>query len=87
MSGRLVDRLRLLTAVFVAFVFARRAVCRGPCDPIVPQYCLLPFPNSFFTREDPSAETGVRVNFSSASFPTDSLGRGTNVTEWNELGG
>jgi len=26
------------------------STAQGICDPLVPEYCLLPFPNNFFTR-------------------------------------
>jgi hypothetical protein len=32
------------------------------CDPLVPEYCAFPFPNDFFTREDSSTPTGLRVD-------------------------
>jgi len=38
----------------------------GPhCDPVDTTECLLPFPSSFFTVEDDSTETGLRVNIES----------------------
>jgi len=39
------------------------------CDHLVTSHCLLPFPNNYFTRPDPSTETGLRVNFDRASMP------------------
>lgn len=64
----------------------RKIAPRGPCDPLVPEYCQLPFPNSFFTVLSPHTPTGVQVNFSTHSFPVDVLGRLTNLTEWNTFG-
>lgn len=59
---------------------------RGPCDPLVPEYCQLPSPNSFFTRPDVETPTGVRVNFSADTFPKDAFGRGIDPAEWNSMG-
>lgn len=64
----------------------RKIAPRGPCDPLVPEYCQLPFPNSFFTIPSPHTPTGVQVNFSTHSFPVDAFGRLTNLTEWNTFG-
>lgn len=61
-------------------------LCRGPCDPLVPEYCPLPFPNSFFTAPSAQSLTGLRVNFSAETFPRDILRRGVNPGEWNTLG-
>ena len=58
----------------------------GPCDPLVPEYCALPFPNSFFTMLKKDSSTGVKVNFSEASPPVDSIGRSTNPAQWNTMG-
>lgn len=58
----------------------------GECDPLVPDYCGLPLPNSFFTRPDPSSITGVRVNFSSKAFPEGLLGEKINPKDWNTFG-
>ena len=50
------------------------------CDPLDPAACMLPFPNNFFTKADPSSETGVRVNFTPDAMPRN----GTEVTEGGE---
>ncbi|MCD8482486.1 MAG: hypothetical protein LR015_07390, partial [Verrucomicrobia bacterium] len=39
------------------------------CDQTVASYCLFPFPNNFFTREDASSTTGLRVNFAAEAMP------------------
>jgi len=39
------------------------------CDPLDGSDCLFPFPNDWFTIDDPSTDTGRRVNFSSAIMP------------------
>lgn len=58
----------------------------GPCDPLVPEYCALPFPNSFFTRPKKDSNTGVQVNLTEASPPVDVIGRRTNPAQWNTMG-
>ena len=49
--------------------------------------CLLPFPNNFFTKADPSSETGLLVNFTPDAMPrngTDATADGT--APWRVLG-
>ena len=67
-------------------LLVRRSQPRGPCDPLVPEYCQLPFPNSFFTRPDAETLTGVRVNFSASTYPKDIFGRSLDLGEWNAMG-
>jgi hypothetical protein len=39
------------------------------CDPLDPSACMLPFPNDFFTKADPSTPTGRRIDFLLADMP------------------
>ncbi len=39
------------------------------CDPLDDADCLFPFPSDWFTIDDPTTDTGKRVNFSSAVMP------------------
>ena len=77
-----------LQSVFLAVlvVFAARGSSRGPCDPLTPDYCQLPWPNSFFTRQDGDSATGIRVNLSTDTWPKDVAGRGIDPVEWNQMG-
>ena len=74
-----------LVAVVLLLV-AHSVNSRGPCDPLVPEYCALPFPNSYFTAVDKTTLTGVRVNFSVDTFPLDIIGRPVDPKEWNAMG-
>ncbi|CAI8056253.1 hypothetical protein GBAR_LOCUS30655, partial [Geodia barretti] len=76
-------------AVFLVLLsaFAAQGSSRGPCDPLTPEYCQLPWPNSFFTRPDAAAATGLRVNMSQETWPRDSTGRGVDPVEWNTMDG
>ena len=74
----------LSVAVFLPFSLA--SFPRGPCDPLVPEYCILPMPNSFFTIQDNSTVTGQKVHLSSNSIPVDILGRHIQPDEWNTFG-
>jgi hypothetical protein len=38
------------------------------CDPLVPEFCAFPFPSDFFTREDSSSPTGLRVDLQDTFF-------------------
>jgi hypothetical protein len=41
------------------------------CDPIDSAHCLLPYPNNYFTVADGASPTGLRLNLSSESMPTN----------------
>lgn len=64
---------------------------RGPCDPLVPQYCMLPFPNSYYTRQWPvganGTHTGLKVDIPTIGTPVDTLGRYIHTDHWNTLDG
>ena len=36
------------------------------CDPLDPAVCLQPFPNDYFTVDDPTTDTGRRLNLNLA---------------------
>ena len=59
--------------VVLLLLLASWGSCRGQCDPLVPQYCGLPIPNSFFTVPNSQTPTGVHVNFSPETFPIMSI--------------
>ncbi|WP_329126418.1 hypothetical protein [Streptomyces sp. NBC_01465] len=65
---------------------ATHAQVRG-CDPLAPAECLLPFPNDWFTRADSSTATGRRVDFTSATLPTNAAGVPADPTAWNRSDG
>lgn len=57
------------------------------CDPLDPHYCLFPFPNDHFTVEDPTTDTGRRVNLRLASMPRNLAAKPINPTDWNRNDG
>jgi hypothetical protein len=57
------------------------------CDPIDPSLCLLPYPNDYFTRPDPTSATGLRLNIRSIDTPRNQAGQPTVTTDWNRLDG
>ena len=71
----------LLAALFVVLSDGRH-----PCDPLVPEYCMLPFPNSYYLQVNGSTVTGFEVNFLSETFPKDSFGKRARPTYWNTFG-
>ena len=71
---------------FIIIRFSLGAPERGPCDPLVPEYCILPFPNSFYVGEWFGTGTGLKVNISDHTPPRDSLGRLLDTTSWNLFG-
>lgn len=75
----------LLIVVCVPFP-VKSSSARGACDPLVPQYCYLPLPNSFFTVKDTTTATGIAVSFDDNSLPPDTFSRGFAPNEWNTFG-
>ncbi|KAL5466810.1 hypothetical protein EMCRGX_G030960 [Ephydatia muelleri] len=75
-----------MLCILLILAFFDRSESRGPCDPLVPEYCILPFPSSFYTIPAETT-TGLQVNFSIDTFPTDVLGRRTDPAEWNTFDG
>jgi len=59
----------------------------GPCDPLVPEVCYLPWPNNFFARDDASTPTGKKAAISIDTFPKDRQGTPVVPTEWNTMDG
>ncbi|HYD48721.1 MAG TPA: hypothetical protein VEB21_10255 [Terriglobales bacterium] len=58
-----------------------------PCEWLISEHCLLPYPSSFFLREDPSTPTGFRVNYALESMPANSRGTHIDPAEYNTLDG
>jgi hypothetical protein len=58
-----------------------------PCDPIDPSLCMLPWPDNFYTRRDPSVPTGLRLNISPAATPRNVAGVPIDPADWNRLDG
>jgi hypothetical protein len=59
----------------------------GGCDPIDPAQCLLPYPNDWFTRHDPTSATGRRLELSLAGMPRNAEGKPVEPPEWNRSDG
>lgn len=60
---------------------------RGDCNPVDPGHCMLPFPSSFFLREDTTAPSGQRVDFGPTSLVENIDGVRMNPDEWNRKDG
>ncbi len=58
-----------------------------PCDFLVPEHCLFPYPSSFFLREDPTTPTGLRLNFQREAMPANKRPIHVDPAEWNTLDG
>ncbi|MFE9097072.1 hypothetical protein [Streptomyces sp. NPDC007264] len=63
------------------------APARGGCDPIAAAPCLLPFPNDWYTRADPTTPTGRRVAFQAEAMPANQDGERADPTAWNRADG
>jgi hypothetical protein len=66
-----------------ALLAAPAAGASPRCDPIDPARCLLPWPNDFFTKRDPSTPTGRRLDLSSDQMPQNSSGVPIDPSDYN----
>jgi hypothetical protein len=57
------------------------------CDPLVPEQCMLPFPNDYFTVPDMRSRTHRRVNFTPEGLPKNTSGAPLDATELNRSDG
>jgi len=57
------------------------------CDPIDPAQCMLPYPNDWLTRSDPSSATGRRLDLTLAAMPRNAEGKPIEPQEWNRSDG
>ena len=57
------------------------------CDPLVPEACLLPFPNDYFTVRDRTTSTRRRIHFIAESLPANEDGTHIDPTDLNRNDG
>jgi hypothetical protein len=57
------------------------------CDPIDPAQCMLPYPNDWFTKSDPTSATGRRLNLNVLAMPKNFAGLPIDPTAWNASDG
>jgi hypothetical protein len=57
------------------------------CNPITTSDCFLPFPSSFFLKEDKTTVTGFRVNYTPSVLPVSKEGIEMDVNPLNEADG
>ncbi|HTE64101.1 MAG TPA: hypothetical protein VK631_27340 [Solirubrobacteraceae bacterium] len=57
------------------------------CDPIGGGTCLLPFPNDYFTKKDPSTPTGRRLALKRSAMPANKDGVRIDPRAWNRADG
>lgn len=60
---------------------------QSQCDPLVPEQCLLPFPNDYFTVADQTTRTRRRVNFVADALPKNNHGTPLEAAELNRADG
>lgn len=58
-----------------------------PCEILSLEHCMLPYPSSFFLREDPTTDTGYRVNYPKGAMPRNRVGFHLDPAEHNTLDG
>jgi hypothetical protein len=57
------------------------------CDPITPTYCGFPYPNNYWTKEDTSTVTGLRLALPQVIMPATVDGEQSNPDAFNEMDG
>ena len=57
------------------------------CDPIDPAQCMLPYPNNWLTKPDPTSGTGRRLDFVALGMPRNAAGKPIEPQEWNRSDG
>ncbi len=60
---------------------------RAHATPSTARACLLPWPNDRFTRDDPTTETGRRIDLPAEGTPANTDGVAIGVDEWNRNDG
>jgi hypothetical protein len=58
-----------------------------PCDFLIDERCILPYPSSRFLTPDASTPTGVRLAYPADALPANSSGKHIDPTDWNTLDG
>lgn len=57
------------------------------CDPIDPAQCMLPYPNDWLTKPDPTSATGRRLDLNVLAMPRNVEGKPIEPQEWNRSDG
>src|SRR3954451_24447102 len=57
------------------------------CDALDPSVCMLPFPNDYFTKADPSTKTGRLLDLSLLRMPRNRAAKPIDPTDWNRADG
>jgi hypothetical protein len=57
------------------------------CDPLTPSYCGFPYPNDYWTVEDSSTVTGLRLALPQVIMPTGKSGKQSSTGAFNEMDG
>lgn len=63
------------------------AVASAACDPLDSSACLYPWPNDYYTKADPTTDTGKRLNMAITDMPTDAAGVPIDPTAYNRNDG
>ncbi len=94
-------RIRARDIVALAACLGLATACQTPplpaddsgvpahCHPLAPdhEHCLLPWPSSYFLRQDDDSATGYRVNYPAKAMPANKKGLAVDPTRWNLLDG
>jgi hypothetical protein len=71
-----------------AVIASGRVSASQPCDPIQSSsYCLLPFPDDYYTTADPHSATGLQVSIPQADMPKNAAGTPIDPADWDQSDG
>jgi len=57
------------------------------CDPLDPAQCMLPYPDDWLTKPDPTSATGRRLDLDPAAMPRNVAGKPIEPQDWNRSDG
>jgi len=60
---------------------------KSTCDPLDPTICMQPWPSNFFTKEDPTSRTGLRLDIPKEATPENIKGVHIDPTDMNRADG
>ena len=79
--------LVLALAGVLALMALVPATSQAACDPLDPAVCLQPWPNDFFTVDDPTTDTGKRLDLQLLDMPRNVANNPIRPDEWNRNDG
>ncbi|MCA9774149.1 MAG: hypothetical protein KC466_17160 [Myxococcales bacterium] len=74
-------------ALILATIGLSIGCTRGPCDDSNPLVCAFPWPSDRYLAEDPTTETGYRLEYEQGAAPTNTLNQPVDLSPYRRLDG